>query len=122
MNTKNYLNMLMILTLNNMEESTIIKKVQNIINHIEKRPTMFGIKEDFSSLANFMTGYLSAVEHITNIPLSSKFSIWLAKPKKTSLYWSAYIYHILAKKNDSLAYQLTFQKLKEFLLELLNEK
>lgn len=79
-------------------------------------------EKDYKSLKNYLMGYLFAVDDTLSMDLVSRFSKWLPYPKESSLYWTEYIYGILAKKDETIAYQLTFEKLKEFLNSLLQEE
>lgn len=81
---------------------------------------MYILEANFSGMSNFISGYLLGVDTTLSLNLNAEFSEWLnSKGKQTSLFWTAYIKVILANQDDALAYQLLFEKLKEFLGEKL---
>ena len=112
-----------IFCLNNIAmENKLINKIIETVCHIEKYPLMHMPEKDYKSLKNYLMGYLFAVDDTLSLDLVSRLSKWLPYPKRSSLYWTEYIYVVLAKKDETLAYQLTTEKLKEFLNSLLQEE
>ncbi|MBL7787109.1 MAG: hypothetical protein JNM36_14460 [Chitinophagales bacterium] len=84
------------------------------IERVQKVPSMYVTKPCFDAISNFFVGYFSALEDVTNIPYNHDISIWINRKKRTSLLWTAYIFHVLAKKDADKAYSLIFSELKAF--------
>jgi hypothetical protein len=90
--------------------------VLQTIDQIQKTPLMYVTKPGFDAISNFFIGYFSALQDVTNIPYNYDISIWIngKRKKRTSLIWTAYIFHVLAKEDADKAYLLIFSELKAF--------
>lgn len=88
--------------------------VLQTIERVQKVPSMYVTKPSFDAIGNFFVGYFSALQDVTNIPYNYDISIWINRKKRTSLLWTAYIFHVLAKEDADKAYLLIFSELKAF--------
>lgn len=104
--------------------------ILEILGQIEKSPGTFvylkdslhkKYSHDYDSVCNFITGYFWAFENPGELhgrSLNLEFCHWLShKYGQNSMVWSGYIYHLLADKDDDLAFKLVFKNLKMWLAE-----
>jgi hypothetical protein len=98
----------------------ILFKTQKLIKNVERRPHMYlHLKPQeliYEAIANYWIGYFSGLEQTSQIDINSQLNTWIQSKRKTSssLIWTFYIYHILAKKDDKKACKIIFKILKEF--------
>jgi hypothetical protein len=98
--------------------------ILKVIDDLERHPIMFSVEpNNFESLKHFLEGYICAIEDVSEFQYNLYYSEWInSNGKKTSLFWSDYVFHILANKEKELAYKLLIEKTKEFIVSLENEE
>lgn len=93
--------------------------LNKFINHIEKRPKMYVSNPNFVTISSLISGYFCAINDTEDVPLNLMFSEWLNKNgEKTSLIWNEYIFSVIAKNNEEIAYFELFEKIKLFINDL----
>lgn len=106
----------MIYYLSEMMMKNVNLLILQLVDDIQKKPKMFLKKSDYLNLSLFINGYLYALDNLFEINYNNDFSDWLNEQnRKTSLFWSDYIFLILAEEDDGRAYGLLLDKLIEFI-------
>ena len=96
------------------------KKVIEFLEFIAEHPYSVTNENKYGSISDFLNGYVFGLSVFdeTYVNFNVEFSLWLNKSKNpSSLYWTSYIFHILADGDDELACKLIFEKMIEFIGE-----
>jgi hypothetical protein len=78
---------------------------------------MFISEANYSNMKLFLTGYLLGLEDSMGINFNKDFSDWLNKKyhTKSSLFWTEYIYLLIATKDEKQAYNTMLKLIKDFI-------
>ncbi len=78
---------------------------------------MYIYENTYSSLTNFINGYLMALKDMSGCNLYSDTHAWLEKKVKRSfaICWEGYILDYMAKKDEAVATKKLFELLEEFI-------
>lgn len=93
------------------------KKIVEFLEFISTRTDFISKDSSYSSVSDFLNGYIFGLsiydEKFENFNVD--FTRWVNDTNNpSSLYWTSYIYHILAGGDEELAKKLIFEKMIEF--------
>lgn len=100
----------------------IKEKLNEILDVIERKPRfIFSNVYSYAELKSFLMGYLWCLDEYSTLSINVYFSEWLNnKYQKTSLFWSEYVYIILAKEDNEKAIELLLKEFRCFINSLDN--
>jgi hypothetical protein len=99
-----------------------IDVVRDTLALLKKHPQMFLVEQNFKSLEAFLIGYFFGIKDAEGIGFNGKLSEWHNRntQKKSSLYWTRYVLHILADDDEEKASRMLFEHIDEFLKDYEN--
>lgn len=91
------------------------------IEHIERRPLMYGVSDSYQELSALITGYFLGLDTIRKIDLNNHFRNWIhTKSPKVAVTWQESILRYLADNDEVRAREILFSELKAFLKQIEN--
>ncbi len=92
------------------------------IEHIEKRPLMYGVSDTYRELAALINGYFLGLDTTLKMDLNTDFRNWIqAKSPKPAATWQESILRFLADNDEVRAREILFSELKAFLEHQIKE-
>lgn len=99
-----------------------IQEILHRIEHIERRPLMYGVPDSYKELSALITGYFLGLDTTLKMDLNNHFRNWIqAKSPKIAVTWQESILRFLADNNEVRAREMLFSELKTFLKNLIEE-
>lgn len=93
------------------------------IEHIEKRPLMYGVTDSYRELAVLLNGYFLGLDTTLKMDLNNGFRDWIhAKSPKPAATWQESLLLFLADNDEARAREILFSELKAFLANQIKEK
>lgn len=92
------------------------------IEHIEKRPLMYGVSDTYRELVVFINGYFLGLDTTLKMDLNNGFRDWIqAKSPKPAATWQESLFRFLAGNDEVRAREILFAELKAFLEHQIKE-